>query len=445
MITIIGLISSALLQIVAAISALWLLRASRAKIAWVMIFVAFMFMAFRRVVEVISITHEELSPALKITSHWLGIIVSAIMAIAVIMIGRILYVLKHSESSKRELETRFTTLFHNSSDEIYLATLQGDLIEVNQVACETLNYSRQELLGKNFKDLKTPKYYDTVEPNLKKIIEQGQHVYETEHVAKDGRVISLEVKSRVINYLGQEAIISIARETTERKQMERNILSAVIKAEEQERERISREIHDGIGPLLSTIKLYVNELESGDLEPDEKSGMLKQTNELINEAISDTRAVSNNLSPHLIMDFGLVKAVEAFCKKVNLAQKTRILFENSLGDVRFDQTLEIVLYRVITELINNTLKHARASKIEISLEIIDDKLQLTYLDDGIGFDKNKVMEAGGGGMGLKNIGSRLRSVNGNYRLHSRPGAGMLVVVEINLSPGEKIIDSNKHN
>ena len=267
---------------------------------------------------------------------------------------------------------------------------------------------------------------------MKKIIEHGRHVYETEHVSKDGKVISLEVNSRVIKYLGQDAIISIARETTERKQMERNILSAVIKAEEQERERISRDIHDGLGPLLSTIKLYVNELESGDLGHQEKTEMLKQTNELINEAISGTRAISNNLSPHLIMDFGLVKAVESFCKKVNLAQKTRIHFESSLGPDRFDQTIEIVLYRVITELINNTLKHANATKIEISLEMIDQVLQLTYLDDGIGFDKDKVMSAETAGMGMKNIISRLRSINGNYRIHSRPGAGLLVVVEINL-------------
>jgi signal transduction histidine kinase len=164
--------------------------------------------------------------------------------------------------------------------------------------------------------------------------------------------------------------------------------------------------------------------------------MLRQTNELIDEAITSTKAISNNLSPHLIMDYGLVKAVESFCKKVNLAQKTHIDFESSLGPDRFDQTIEIVLYRVITELINNTLKHANASKIEIYLEMIEQILQLTYLDDGIGFDKDKAMSAESGGMGLKNIVSRLRSINGNYRILSRPGAGLLVVVEISLGRDE---------
>ncbi len=150
MLTIIGLISSALLQVVAAISALWLLRASRARVAWIMIFVAFMFMAFRRVVEAIVLINGEISPGLQIFSHWLGIIVSAIMAIAVIMIGRILFTLKHTEVANHELETRFTTLFHNSSDEIYLADLKGNLIEVNQVACETLGFQPAGIAPEEF-------------------------------------------------------------------------------------------------------------------------------------------------------------------------------------------------------------------------------------------------------------------------------------------------------
>ena len=430
MLTLIGLISSALLQVIAAISALWLLRVSRAKVAWIMIFFALLFMGLRRIGEIYTITHGDLPAAIKEVSNWLGIFISAIMAVALIMIGRVLFTLKHTEEARHELENRFTTLFHSSSDEIYLADLRGNLLEVNQVACDTLGFSREEFLKKNFKDLKTPKYFDTVEPNLKKIIKHGRHVYETEHVSKDGKVISLEVKSRVINYMGNQAIISIARETTERKEMERSILNAVIKAEENERERISKDIHDGLGPLLSTIKLYVNELESGDLEPEEKKEMLKHTNELINEAISSTRSISNNLSPRLIMDFGLVKAVEAFCKKVNLVNKIKIDFDNNLIGERFDQTIEIVLYRVVTELINNSLKHAQATKIEIALEKIGEILQMTYLDDGIGFDKDKILSSETGGMGLKNIISRLRSVDGNYRIHSRPGAGTLVVVEL---------------
>jgi PAS domain S-box-containing protein len=395
-----------------------------------MISIALLFMAFRRVVEIFTIVQGDIDPYLKEAGHWLGVAVSAIMAVAVILITRILYSLKRSEMARMESENRFTTLFHHSSDEIYLADVKGNIIEVNQVACDSLGYSRKELMKLNFKDLKTPRFFGKVDENLRQIVSKGTHVYDSEHVAKDGKVISLEFKSRLIEYQGQEAILSIGRETTERKMMERKILSAVINAEEKERERVAREIHDGLGPLLSAIKLYVNEMEDEDSGPEEKKEMLAQTNELINEAISSSRSISNNLTPRIIIDFGLVKALESFIKKVNLGWKMNIIFENRNFPERLDQTIELILYRIITELINNTLKHANASKIEIYLEQPEDFLQVTYLDDGKGFDKDEALGRNDSGMGLKNIISRLESVNGTLKIHTSPGVGTLIVIEI---------------
>jgi PAS domain S-box-containing protein len=432
MITVIALSISVLLQIIAAISALWLLKASRVRIAWVMISVALFFMGFRRILEIYTILGGELSPQMKQVSYWLGITTSAIMAVSVIQIGRILYSFKRSDRYRQESENRFTTLFHNSSDEIYLADLKGNILEVNKVACDTLKYSREELLKMNFKDLKTPRYFNKVDENIARIVEKGTHVYDSEHVASDGKIISLEFKSRLIQYQEKDAILTIGRETTERKQMERRILSAVINAEEKERDRVSREIHDGLGPLLSTIKLYVNELEDEGNGPGEKKELLTHTNELINEAISSSRSISNNLTPRIILDFGLVKAVESFIKKINITQKVKIIFENRNINERLDQTFELILYRIITELINNTLKHAEAGKIEICLEILDGTLQVTYMDDGKGFDKELVMRDENSGMGMKNITSRLESINGSLMIHTRPGIGTLIVIEIGL-------------
>jgi len=438
MITVIALIISVLLQVIAAISALWLLRASRVRIAWVMISIALLFMAFRRIMEINTIVNGDISQEMQEVSHWLGITVSAIMAVAVILIGRILFSLKHSEMARKESENRFTTLFHNSSDEIYLADLKGNILEVNQVACDTLGFSRKELMKLNFKDLKTPRYFSKVDENIEKIIAKGTHIYDSEHVSKDGKIISLEFKSRLIEYQGQEAILSIGRDTTERKQMERKILSAVINAEEKERERVSKEIHDGLGPLLSTIKLYVNELEDEETPNEDKKELLAQTNELINEAISSSRAISNNLTPRIILDYGLVKALESFTRKINITQKIQIIFENRGFPERMDLTTELILYRIITELINNTLKHAGAHKIEIYLEKVDDSLQITYMDDGKGFDREEALKSKDEGMGLKNIISRLESINGVLKIHSRPGIGTLIVAEIgleNIAPG----------
>jgi len=414
------------------ISALWLLRYARSRIAWVLIAIALLFMAIRRVFDLIAHLGYKSGSSYLIIDEWLGILVSIIMAIAVIAIARILYSLSKAEQEKEESEKRFSTLFHNSSDEIFLADLEGNFLEVNQLACDSLGYSQQEFKRMNFRDIKTPKYVEKVQRNIQLILIKGKLTYESEHLAKDGRILSLEMKSRLINYQGQKAILSIARDITERRQIERKILRAVISAEERERERIAKEIHDDLGPLMSTIKLYVNELESEDLENHERNEFISRTNEILDEAINSTRAIANNLTPRVINDFGLIKAVESFCKKVNLSQKVNIIYEATVSE-RFDQTIELVLYRVITELLNNSIKHAQAAKIEIYIEKFDNILQLTYMDDGIGFDLDTVLNKEDGGMGLKNIISRLQSINGSYKIHSKKEAGTLVVVEVKLA------------
>lgn len=437
MIKLIALIVAAILQLIAAFGAVWLIRVAKGKISWAMIAVAFLFMAFRRIIELMYYLGGQ-RQIFYDTGTWVGIGISVLMVIAVFLIGKILFSYNKVESARLETESRFRTLFNNSSDEIFLADLEGNFLEVNQVACDSLGYSQEEFKQMNFKDIKTPKYARMVDRNIHEIIESGQHIYESEHVTRDGRVLSLEMNSRVIDYQGQKAIFSIARDITERKNIEQNVLKAVIKAEERERERISKEIHDGLGPLLSTIKLYIGELNAEDATKDEKEETYRQTQELIDEAISNTRTISNTLTPRIIKDFGLVKAVGSFCKKINQTNTINIKFETTDVTEKIDETLEILLYRIITELITNTIKHAKASKIEIYLERFDDVLQTTYLDDGIGFDKEKVLADAGTGIGLKNIISRLHSVNGTYQIHSKPDAGTLVVIEVKLKDEEGI-------
>ena len=431
MITIAAIIISIVLQIIAFISAIWLTRYARNRIAWLLIAIALIFMALRRIFELFQVMGYGSAEDYSDVNHWFGIVVSAIMAFSVIAIARILYSASKAEEAKEESEKRFSTLFHNSSDEIFLADLNGNFLEVNQVACESLGYSQEEFRKMNFKDIKSAKYVDKVKGNIALVLSRGKLIYESEHISKQGKVLSLEMKSRLINYQGEKAILSIARDMTERKQMERKILRAVINAEERERERIASEIHDDLGPLMSTIKLYVNELESDDLQEDEREEFLRKANEILDEAITSTRTIANNLTPRVIIDFGLVRALDSFCKKLNLSQKVNIIYEASMSE-RFDQTIELVLYRVVTELLNNSMKHANASKIEVHLEKFDNILQLTYMDDGVGFDLDEVLRQESSGMGLKNIISRLRSIGGTYRIHSKKAAGTLVVVEVKL-------------
>lgn len=429
MYTFFAIFLSAFLQIIAAVAALWLLKVAKGKLAWKLIAVAFILMAARRIIELFFYLHSDPGAYIILLNNWLGVAITVIMTFGVIYLGKVLYSYNKIEKARIESESRFKALFNNSSDEIFLADLKGNILEVNQEAINRMGYTRREMLDMSFRDIKSSKYKKDVDPNIDKIIKRGQLIYESEHVAKNGEVISLEMNSRIIDYDDKKAMLTIARDITERKQMERRILGAVINAEEKERGRLSKELHDGLGPILSAIKLYVSQLSS-ETDETERSDLIRVTNEIIDEAITNTRDISNNLRPRVIEEYGLVQAIQEFIRKINKTQKLDISFTTRSIPENLDKTIELIFYRIINELINNTIKHARASIAEINLEYTDYKLVLVYRDNGIGFDEQEIMTHDIEGMGLNNILSRIRSIDGKVKFESIPGEGMVFVAEV---------------
>ncbi len=329
-------------------------------------------------------------------------------------------------------EERFRKLFHSTGDDIFVTDKNENIVEVNQAACETLGYERHELLSMKITDIKSEKYAPYVGDNRKIIYDTGSYSFESEHVTKDGEIIQVEFTSRLVSYGKEKFILSVVRNMSERNESERQILSAVIRGEERERQRFAKEMHDGLGPLLSTIKLYVNELDSVSLSEEERMMLINHSNELIDEAVHATRTISNNLMPTTIHSYGLVKALQAFCDKINKTNKLRIKFETQNFEEKLDDNLKLILFRVISELINNTIKHANASEIFILLIRNNNEISLFYRDNGVGFVINEVISAEDKGMGLKNIISRIKSINGAYTFSSAPGMGFTIKIEINI-------------
>ena len=201
----------------------------------------------------------------------------------------------------------------------------------------------------------------------------------------------------------------------------KRVLSAVIRTEEQERKRFAKELHDGLGPLLSVIKMLVSGMD--EKNSNEVNGKIKQNLRLaVDEAIANVRNVSANISPHVLNNFGLKDSIEAFIKRMGQAEHFHIQFTTNLEKQRFNYNVEVIVYRVICELINNTLKHAAATEVTISLQLENEVLYLEYTDNGVGFDVASVGRFGG--MGLDNMRYRLQSGNGNIEITSEHGHGM---------------------
>ncbi len=227
----------------------------------------------------------------------------------------------------------------------------------------------------------------------------------------------------------REIFYSLKRADVDRIRSERNVINAIINTEEKERKRFAKDLHDGLGPLMSTVKMSLSALGEKIADPTGKV-VLDNTNHLVNEAINTLKDISNNLSPHMLSNFGLSSALSAFIAKINQTKVIEIDFKTNMESVRLETDKEVVVYRAACELINNSIRHSGASRIEIDLNKHEKFITLQFCDNGRGFDTVILESEDTKGMGLSNIETRVRSVDGVFILESTPGKGTSALIKI---------------
>jgi len=328
-------------------------------------------------------------------------------------------------------QEKYKTIFENIQDIYIEMNMDGDIIEISPSVEKILFYKRDNLINKNISE------FFAKQPEVEKLLSSTKneiHIsdYEISITNNKGENIYCSINSRLEQYKdGSKKIIGTIRDITIRKGLERQILNKVIETEEEERKRIAEDLHDGLGPLLASIKLYVNMLVSAEDDKERKENLVKYTNELIDEAVSNTRSISNNLTPNVLNDFGLIKALESFCRIIDNTEEICINFKSNFNE-RLHETLEVIIYRIILELIHNTLKHAKATNIILSVTQKDSILNISYYDDGIGFNYEKISKRKTG-YGIKNIINRANSINADLSFNNVKPKGYQVNMKMNLS------------
>jgi signal transduction histidine kinase len=240
-------------------------------------------------------------------------------------------------------------------------------------------------------------------------------------------LISVMIITGVI--LIRELFYSLKRAETDRLRSERRVLNAIINTEESEKKRFAKDLHDGLGPLLSTVKMSLSALAPKMSDPVGQE-ILSNTNHIVNEALNTIKEVSNNLSPHVLSNLGVASAISTFSAKVNKTRSISVEFRTNMEGERFDTDKEVVLYRAACELINNGMKHSGASKIEMDLHRHQKIITLQYLDNGRGFDTSSLTSEEPVGMGIPNIETRVRSVDGVFVLESSKGKGTSALIRV---------------
>lgn len=207
-----------------------------------------------------------------------------------------------------------------------------------------------------------------------------------------------------------------------------NSMQAMIVGEEKERERIAKDLHDSLGGLLSTVKLQFDNFKTKLTGHNSMDQYNKATN-LLDNAVEEVRSISRNLQPTALKRYGLVPALQDLINRLDQEGMPEIFFQPYDVPEKIDEIISLSVFRVIQELLNNSIKYAKAKEILIQLNSDGDELYLQYEDDGIGFDYNNLPRKG---MGLENIYSRINYLKGNIVIDSKPEEGVYVMAKVPL-------------
>jgi len=203
-------------------------------------------------------------------------------------------------------------------------------------------------------------------------------------------------------------------------QHQKELLQAIITSQEEERKRIGMDLHDEVGSKLSSLKLTIDHFAEQEIQKIHGHQFNIQFKTMIDSIISNVRNISHNLSPLLHGTYGLFSAIQDFCDEVNNSARLNISvqIEEECTGVQLSNIEELTFYRVITELINNTIKHANASNASLTFLMKSNKFSIVYSDNGKGMLPGVTR-----GMGLKNIESRLSMIGAQYTILSNGGIG----------------------
>ncbi len=385
----------------------------------------------------------------------------AVLAIAqenrFLAVGRDITERKREEESLRESEAKYSRLTENLQGNhfFYSHNTDGMFTHISPSITNLLGYTPGEFLT-HYSE------YMTDSPNNKDVIKytdlsisgHKQPPYNVELYHKDGSIRTLKIQEVPVfdNNHNVIAVEGIAEDITERKQAVEKLVkyqmqlkrlsSALSLAEEKERRHISEDLHDRIGQALTVIKMKLENIQESQAYTD-ADGILKDTRELLDQAIQDTRTLTFELSPPVLFELGFEPAVEWLVDQFKKQHNIAIDFVGCGLTEMVEEDMIFFLYKSVRELLFNAIKHARAHRIKVTLLKEDNKIRIDIDDDGIGFDFSNTQFSVEklNGFGLFSIRERMEHSGGSFNIKSEPGQGAYVTMTMPLKQQEGDADA----
>ena len=349
---------------------------------------------------------------------------------------------KLAQEARRESEFRYRSLFQDSRDAVYITTRDGKFIDMNQSTMDIFGYTREELMRMDIRKLYAhPEDRD----RFQEVIEREGFVrdYEIKFLKKDGTELDCLSTATIRRaddgtILGYQGII---RDITDRKKTDealresekqlRYLSSQLLSAQESERKRIARELHDGIGQSMSSIKFSVEntvrQMDKSATGGDIQS--LKALIPLIQASIEEVRKIGMGLRPSTLDDLGILATISWFCREFQMIYSgIRVEKQIEIQEDEMPDTLKTIIYRVLQESLNNVAKHSEADQVSLSLRKTKGGLELAIEDNGVGFDLGDALsvESSRRGLGLASMRERTELSGGSFAIQSVKGEGTIV-------------------
>lgn len=333
--------------------------------------------------------------------------------------------LKKAEEMVASSEEKYRKLFEESGDAIMIIDKNGNILEANPAVINLVGKLNPKLNKNNILNFLIDEYEKL---EIKKFLDKNDRNSSIKVRIKNSNSGAIRICYITISSLSlQNEFQVLIRDTTYESEIENLIIRTIVDTQENERKRFAKDIHDSLGQQLSAIKFYLATLNSSKKLDERNQKLIEKSEEGMNEILANLREICFNLMPKTLENFGLVAAVNEICKNIQLVGKLEfnIATENDFPRISLDK--EIAIFRIIQEFINNTMKHANATKIEIVFRYNSNEIFITLKDNGIGFNIELNSEKG---MGLKNVTSRARSYNGQLKISSTIGSSTMFEIKI---------------
>lgn len=207
------------------------------------------------------------------------------------------------------------------------------------------------------------------------------------------------------------------------------VTEAVLKGEEQERTRLAKDLHDGLGGMLSGIKHSLSNIKENLIVTPDNMQAFERSIDMLDGSIREMRRVAHNMMPEILLKYGLDTALKEFCAEVDLSGALHVQYQSiGLANSTIDQTISVTIYRVVQELVNNVIKHAAAKNVLVQVHLSEQLMALTVEDDGKGFDVNALQQSPG--IGWSNIKNRIEFLKGRLDVQSDKDSGTSVWIEV---------------